>query len=81
LKPERCSLCKGKLQEGKTEFTVKVRKEIISIKDVPAYVCQECGEAYYTPETSRKIDKVMKDFHKGKLLAHPIAAGEIKLEA
>jgi len=81
MKPERCSLCKGKLRKGKTEFTVKVGKEVISIKDVPAYVCQEFGEAYFTPEISRKIDKVMKEFHKGKLLAHPIAAGEIKLEA
>ncbi len=81
MKPERCSLCKGKFQKGKTEFTVKVGKEVISIKDVPAYVCQECGESYFTPEISRKIDKVMRDFHKGKLLAHPIAAREIKLEA
>jgi len=81
LKPERCSLCKGKLQEGKTEFTVKAGKEVISIKEVPAYVCQECGEAYFAPEISRKIDKVMRDFHKGKLLVHPIAAGEIQLEA
>ncbi len=39
MKPERCGLCKGKLLEGKTEFTVKVRKEVISIKEVPAYVC------------------------------------------
>jgi YgiT-type zinc finger domain-containing protein len=81
LKPERCSLCKGKLREGKTEFTVKAGKEVISIKEVPAFVCQECGEAYFTPRISRKIDKVMRDFHEGKLLAHPIAAGEIKLEA
>ncbi len=81
MKPERCSLCKGKLRKGKTEFTVKVGKEVISIKDVPAYVCQKCGESYFTPEISRKIDKVMREFHKGKLLAHPIAAGEIKLEA
>lgn len=81
MKPDRCSLCKGKLRKGKTEFTVKVEKEVISIKDVPAFVCQECGEAYFTPEVSRKIDKIMRDFHKGKLMAHPIAAGEVKLEA
>ena len=70
-----CSFCKGKLYEGKTEFIAKVGAEVISIKDVPAYICENCGEAYYTPEISRKIDEVMRDFHRGKLLAHPIAAG------
>jgi YgiT-type zinc finger domain-containing protein len=77
MKPERCGLCKGKLREGKTDFSVKVGKEIISIKDVPAFVCQECGMAYFIPGISRKIDKVMRDFHEGKLLPRPIAAGEI----
>jgi len=81
MKPNKCSFCKGKLSKGKTEFVVKVGSEVISLKGVPAYVCEECGEAYYSPEISRKIDKIMKDFHEGKLLARPIAAGEIDLKS
>lgn len=77
--PDKCSLCGGRLHKGKTEFLVKVEGEIISIKDVPAYICDDCGEAYYTPEVSRKIDLVMKKFHQGKLLARPIPAGEVDL--
>ena len=80
MKPDRCSFCKGKLYEGKTEFVAKVGDEVISIKDVPAYVCENCEEAYFTPEISRKVDDVMRDFHRGKLLAHPIAAGEVKIK-
>jgi len=56
------------LVEGKTEFVAKVGEQIIAIKDVAAYVCENCGEAYYTPEVSRKIDVVMKKFHEFKLL-------------
>jgi len=59
--PERCTFCKGTLQEGKTEFITRVGDGIIVIKDVPAYICDRCGEAYYTVETSRKIDAVMVD--------------------
>ena len=51
----------------------------LSIKDIPAFVCQECGEAYYTPEFSSKLDRVMEKFRKSELLVHPIAAGEISL--
>lgn len=37
-------------------------------------------KAYYSPSTSRKIDKIMKAFHENKLLTHPIAAGEIDIK-
>ena len=74
MKFDRCSFCKGKLVEGNTEFVAKVGEQIIAIKDVAAYVCENCGEAYYTPEVSRKIDVVMKKFHESKLLFHPLGA-------
>ncbi len=77
--PSKCSFCHGKLVESKTEFVIKLYGRVLSIKDVPAFVCQECGEAYYTPKVSRKLDKVMKKFHESNLLVHPIAAGEISL--
>ena len=77
--PDRCSFCKGKLVEGKHEFVVKVAETVLAIKDVDAFVCQDCGEAYYTPETSRRIDKVMERFHNSSLRVHPLAAGEVSL--
>ena len=79
MNPDKCSFCKGKLVKGKTEFVVKVKEEMLVIKDISAFVCSECGEAYYSPEESGKIDKIMKKFHKSDLLVHPIAAGELSL--
>ncbi len=79
MMPDRCSFCKGKLVKGKTEFVVRVENEVLAIKDVSAYICEECGEAYYTPEISEKIDGIMKKFHNSTLLVHPLAAGELSL--
>lgn len=79
MKPDKCSFCKGKMSKGKTEFVAKVGNKLISIKGIPAYICEGCGEAYYLPEVSKKIDKIMREFHEGKLLAHPIPAGEIDI--
>lgn len=80
MKPDRCSFCKGKLVEGKIEFVAKVGEQIIAIKDVSAYVCENCGEAYYTPEVSRKIDVAVRKFHEFKMLLHPLAAGELSFD-
>jgi len=79
--PDRCSYCKGKLEYGKTEFIARVGEKIIVIKEIPAYICNQCGEAYFTPEISRKIDKIMEDFHNDKICCRPVAAGEIEISA
>ncbi|MGC9434965.1 MAG: type II toxin-antitoxin system MqsA family antitoxin [Methanomicrobiales archaeon] len=76
--PERCTFCKGTMQEGKTEFIARVGDEIIAIREVPACICDRCGEA---AEVSRKIDAVMRDVHSGRLCCRPLAAGEIELTA
>jgi len=75
--PDVCSFCEGKLQKNKADFIVKAGNEIISINNVPAYICDNCGEVYYKPQVSRKIDKIMSEFHGKNLLSHPIPAGEI----
>ncbi len=59
---------------------IQVGEKIIAIKDVSAYICENCGEAYYIPEISRKIDIVMKKFHEFKLLLHQVPAGELRFD-
>jgi YgiT-type zinc finger domain-containing protein len=78
--PDHCSFCKGKLREGNTEFMAHAAGEVIVIRDVPAFVCEQCGEAYYTAVTSRKIDRVMRDAHQKKLCMRPLPAGEVSLK-
>lgn len=51
----------------------RVGDEIVVIKDVPALICDTCGEIEYTQEVSREIDVIMKDFFEGRLLAKPLA--------
>ena len=53
--------------------------EVVIINDVPAFVCEQCGESYYTVETSRKIDAVMREAHRKKLCVRPVPAGEVSL--
>ena len=77
MEPDRCSFCNGRLRKGETEFIVRVGSELLVIRDITAYVCEACGGAYYTPDISRKIDRIMERFHESKLLVYPIVAGEL----
>ena len=71
-----CCCGAGKMREGRHDFMARVGDEIVVVKDVPALICDTCGEVEYTLETSREIDAIMKDFFAGRLLAKPLAAGE-----
>jgi YgiT-type zinc finger domain-containing protein len=73
-----CCCHAGKMREGRHDFMARVVDEIIVIKEVPALICDTCGEVEYTLEVSREIDVIMKDFFAGRLLAKPLAAGEIR---
>jgi len=81
MDPGECLLCRGKMQEGTTELVARVGDQVVVIKNIPAFVCPNCDEAHYSIDIQRKIDRIMKASHEGKLLARPLAAGEVDLNA
>ena len=80
LIPDICNCGRGRLHRGKTEYLTRVNDGVLVIKNVPALICDICDEADRIPESSREIDKIVKDFREGRLLAKPIAAGEVELK-
>jgi hypothetical protein len=46
------------------KFFVEAGETMLAMRDVDAFVCQECAKAYYTPQTSGRIDKVMQKFYR-----------------
>jgi YgiT-type zinc finger domain-containing protein len=72
-----CCRCAVKMREGRHDLMARVGDEIVVIKGVPALLCDTCGEVEYTLEVSRDVDVIMKEFFEGRLLAKPLAAGEI----
>jgi YgiT-type zinc finger domain-containing protein len=53
-----CVICKnGKTRKGKVTVTMERNGSIIAIKDVPAQVCQNCGEYYLDAAMTSKVLK------------------------
>jgi len=58
----KCVICKnGELIEGTTIVTLKQDATILVFKDVPALVCDQCGEAYIDDGVSRHLHQVLAD--------------------
>lgn len=52
-----CYFCGGKVKKEKANIIRYWGDEVIALNDVPALVCTQCGEQYYSAKTSHKIDQ------------------------
>lgn len=53
-----CVICKnGTTKEGLVTFTLERNSVIIIFKNVPAMVCENCGDFYLTSETTEMLFK------------------------
>ena len=52
----KCVICKiGEMYEGAVTVTLQRDASIIIIKNVPAEVCENCGEYYLSEQVTEKV--------------------------
>lgn len=58
----KCVICKtGEVKPSSVEAEIKVGCDRLVVP-VEAEVCQQCGEAYYSAQVARHLEKVRDDF-------------------
>ncbi|HCG77113.1 MAG: YgiT-type zinc finger domain-containing protein [bacterium (Candidatus Ratteibacteria) CG_4_10_14_3_um_filter_41_18] len=56
----RCSVCHGETTSKTITYTQWYEGKLIAVQNVPAEVCPTCGEEYFSPEVTDKIQKVIE---------------------
>jgi len=56
----RCYFCEGKLKKEKVNIARYWGKKLIALENVPALICQQCGERYFEAKVSAGIDAKIK---------------------
>jgi len=52
----KCVICKtGELGPGRTNVTHERDTHVVVIKDVPAEICDACGEAYFDGDVAQAV--------------------------
>lgn len=63
----KCHFCGGRVLEQKVTVDYRWGEELITvIKDVPAGVCEVCGEKYFKAEIVKAMEKTARSRHKPK---------------
>ena len=61
----KCVICKhGETKKGTTTITLERENSTIVFKDVPAQICDNCGEKYVDGTTTKELLKKANDIIK-----------------
>lgn len=55
-----CFYCKGQTTETTAKFIVDLGSCVVIVKNVPARVCQQCGETSYSSAVARQLEKIVE---------------------
>jgi YgiT-type zinc finger domain-containing protein len=58
----KCAICKnGNTEPGVLTVVLEKNKTTLVFKDVPAEICENCGEEYVSAETNKHLLKLADD--------------------
>ncbi|MBI3910331.1 MAG: type II toxin-antitoxin system MqsA family antitoxin [Armatimonadetes bacterium] len=57
----RCYLCGGQIERRRVTAEIRWGEELTLVEDVPAWVCGNCGEAYFDAATCTALDRLRQD--------------------
>lgn len=68
-----CSLCGGEVVAKLVQYEYHWEGKFFVFEDVPAGVCRQCGEAYFTAETVKAMEKaVLSNLKPKRVIEVPI---------
>jgi YgiT-type zinc finger domain-containing protein len=54
----RCYFCQGTVKSERITHIHRWKGQVIILEDVPADVCQQCGEVYFAPNVLQAMDRI-----------------------
>jgi YgiT-type zinc finger domain-containing protein len=64
----RCPLCGGEKQPGTTTFAVDLKFGVVVVREVPAFVCSQCGDAWIDDRVAAKLESFVAEARRKQVL-------------
>ena len=58
----KCGICKAEMEETTVTYTEDIAQGVIVIRHVPAHVCTECGNKWYSGIVAAQIESMVDRF-------------------
>jgi YgiT-type zinc finger domain-containing protein len=67
-----CHYCGGEINEQRISVDFWWERKLFLLEDVPAGVCKQCGEKYFTAKVSKTMDELVKSKTVERVLEIPV---------
>ena len=61
-----CPVCKGAVKRGTTNFPVELSGGFLIVKNVPADICDQCGEVFIPDDVAAALEKTVEAARRSK---------------
>jgi YgiT-type zinc finger domain-containing protein len=58
----KCGICKAEMNETTVTYTEDIEQGVIVIRHVPAHVCIECGNKWYSGTVATQLENMIDRF-------------------
>ena len=75
----KCHVCGGSVVERKIDQDFRIKGKLIVVREVPAGVCQRCGEKVVRAEVGKQLTAIVTDvesLRRAATIAVPVVAFE-----
>jgi HTH-type transcriptional regulator/antitoxin MqsA len=55
----KCPVCGGAEEATRIAFTATIEGSLLTIEEVPALVCRQCGEETFSADTMKRIEALL----------------------
>lgn len=69
----KCPLCGGGKTSGKTIYSVDLGFGVVVVRNVPATICDQCGEEWISTEAATKLETLVEEARRKKLQIEVVA--------
>ena len=56
-----CFMCKGNINNCFSTFTTDIDGCVVVIKNVPSFICSQCGETSYNDDIARRLEQIINN--------------------
>ena len=58
VKGDQCEFCAGEMQQRRALVRFRFRGQTIYVENVPAWVCDKCGEQYFDAPVYKRLEEI-----------------------
>ena len=74
MKGDRCEFCAGEMEQQRVLARFRFKGETIYIDNVPAWVCNKCGEQYYDALVYKRLEEIAQQRERiQRVISFPLA--------